>query len=303
MGIVLRWMMGHITDLCESTNKQRFTCNGAKVMYNASLIWGTIGPQRMFQSGQVYNGLVYFFLIGVSSQPTWFDLALLTLQPVVTVLVYLTYRRYPNSWVRYINVPIFFNAAGNIPPANTSMSAETSMMELFESNRTAQYSLWFIVGFVFNYLIRKRAFDWWKRYNCEFLPSQDSSIEIKSLINDVCRFAPSSYGYRHCHRDNHHFLRAGLPRYYFQLVGKHSGIQHGGFAFRPLVDCSQRKLFRKRPWRVLSEVSYHWIHSELWDMLDAGNWSTTLKNLKNHRTKHACLVYSEFFQNSCFPLL
>lgn len=59
-------MLGHITDLCDPDNKQRFTCNGAKVMYNASLIWGTIGPQRMFQSGQVYNGLVYFFLIGVS---------------------------------------------------------------------------------------------------------------------------------------------------------------------------------------------------------------------------------------------
>ncbi|KAJ6102972.1 hypothetical protein N7486_005399 [Penicillium sp. IBT 16267x] len=131
---VLRWMLGHITDLCESSNTQRFTCNGAKVMYNASLIWGTIGPQRMFQSGQVYNGLVYFFLIG----------------PIVTGIVYLIYRRYPNSWVRYINVPIFFNAAGNIPPANTT-----------------QYSLWFIVGFIFNYLIRKRAFDWWKRYSCK----------------------------------------------------------------------------------------------------------------------------------------
>ncbi|CAG8168598.1 unnamed protein product [Penicillium salamii] len=124
---VLRWMLGHIEGLCETTNKQRFTCNGAKVMYNASLIWGTIGPQRMFQSGQVYNGL-----------------------PVVTVIVYFIYRRYPNSWVRYINVPIFFNAAGNIPPANTT-----------------QYSLWFIFGFFFNYLIRRRAFDWWKRYNCE----------------------------------------------------------------------------------------------------------------------------------------
>jgi hypothetical protein len=56
--IVLQWMMGHITDLCELTNKQRFTSNGAKVMYNASIIWGTIGPQRMFQSGQTYNGLV-----------------------------------------------------------------------------------------------------------------------------------------------------------------------------------------------------------------------------------------------------
>jgi hypothetical protein len=166
-------MMGHISDLCKPTNKQRFTCNDAKVMYNASLIWGTIGPQRMFQSGQVYNGLMYFFLIGVSSQSILFDFALLTLQPVVTVLVYLIYRRYPNSWVRYINVPIFFNAAGNIPPANTSMSLKYLVL-LFESNQAAQYSLWFIVGFLFNYLIRKRAFDWWKRYNCEILLSQGS---------------------------------------------------------------------------------------------------------------------------------
>ncbi|KJR86061.1 oligopeptide transporter [Sporothrix schenckii 1099-18] len=101
---VLRWMIGHIHGLCEPTNTNRFTCNGALVVYNASLIWGTIGPQRMFQSGQVYSGIMYFFLLG----------------PVVTVLVYLVYRRYPKSWVRYINVPIFFNAAGQIPPANTS---------------------------------------------------------------------------------------------------------------------------------------------------------------------------------------
>lgn len=58
--------MANIKDLCSSKNTQRFTCNGAKVVYNASIIWGAIGPQRMFQHGQVYNAIVYFFLIGVS---------------------------------------------------------------------------------------------------------------------------------------------------------------------------------------------------------------------------------------------
>lgn len=62
---VLRWMITNIPKLCDPKNTQRFTCNGAKVTYNASLIWGTIGPQRMFQSGQVYHGIMYFFLIGV----------------------------------------------------------------------------------------------------------------------------------------------------------------------------------------------------------------------------------------------
>lgn len=147
--LVLRWMIGNIPKLCHSDNTQRFTCAGAKVVYNASLIWGTIGPQRMFQVGQIYHATVYFFIIG----------------PVVTVLVYLIYRRYPNSWVRFINVPIFFNAAGNIPPANTT-----------------QYSLWFIFGFLFNYLIRKRAFAWWKRYNYLLQSAMDTGTAIATIV-------------------------------------------------------------------------------------------------------------------------
>ncbi|KAH8664211.1 small oligopeptide transporter-like protein [Xylariales sp. PMI_506] len=146
---VFRWMLGHIPNLCSSKNTQRFTCAGTKVVYNASLIWGTIGPQRMFQSGQVYNAIMYFFLIG----------------PVVTVAVYLIYRRYPTSWVRYINVPIFFNSAGNIPPANTT-----------------QYSLWFIFGFLFNYLIRRRAFAWWKRYNYLLQAAMDTGTAIATVL-------------------------------------------------------------------------------------------------------------------------
>ncbi|KAB8290067.1 hypothetical protein EYC80_010393 [Monilinia laxa] len=146
---VLRWMLGNIPELCSPKNTQRFLCAGAKVTYNASLIWGTIGPQRMFQSGEVYNSIMYFFLIG----------------PIVTVLVYFIYRKYPNSWVRYINVPVFFNAAGNIPPANTT-----------------QYSLWFIFGFLFNYLIRKRAFAWWKRYNYLLQAAMDTGTAIATIV-------------------------------------------------------------------------------------------------------------------------
>jgi hypothetical protein len=59
-------MFNNIENLCDPHNTQRFTCAGSKVVYNASIIWGTIGPQRMFQSGQVYSGLMYFFILGVS---------------------------------------------------------------------------------------------------------------------------------------------------------------------------------------------------------------------------------------------
>lgn len=146
---VLRWMLGHIENLCSPTNTQRFTCNGTKVVYNVSVIWGTIGPQRMFQAGQTYSGLMHFFWIG----------------PLCVTAFYFLYRRWPNSWLRYINLPIFFNSAGNIPPANVAM-----------------YSLWFITGYIFNHLIRKRAFKWWKRYNYLLSAALDTGVALATII-------------------------------------------------------------------------------------------------------------------------
>jgi hypothetical protein len=93
-------MFGNIEGLCTSTQSAKFTCAGTKVVYNASVcvfylrhapvlptltsslsllfrssssippspanrIWGTIGPQRMFEDGQTYSALRWFWLIGV----------------------------------------------------------------------------------------------------------------------------------------------------------------------------------------------------------------------------------------------
>ncbi|CAD0029424.1 unnamed protein product [Aureobasidium pullulans] len=148
MGVVLIIPEG----ILEGTTNQRVFLN-----IITELIAGYAWPgkpianmmQRMFQSGQVYSALMYFFLIG----------------PVVTILVYLLYRRHPNSWLKYINVPIFFNAAGNIPPANTT-----------------QYSLWFIFGFVFNFLIRRKAFEWWKKYNYLTQAAMDTGTALATIV-------------------------------------------------------------------------------------------------------------------------
>lgn len=41
---VLRWMIGHIEGLCESTNPDRFTCAGSKVVYNGEPRSYTLDP-------------------------------------------------------------------------------------------------------------------------------------------------------------------------------------------------------------------------------------------------------------------
>jgi len=57
-------------------------------------------------------------------------------------------RRYPNSWVKFVSTPVVLNGVSAIPPA-----------------AGINYSAWFAVGFVFQYLIRKRNFAWWSKFN------------------------------------------------------------------------------------------------------------------------------------------
>jgi hypothetical protein len=49
---VQAWMFTNIEGIC-STNKF-FICPSTTVFGTASIIWGVIGPQRQFASGQIY---------------------------------------------------------------------------------------------------------------------------------------------------------------------------------------------------------------------------------------------------------
>jgi hypothetical protein len=44
---VLTWMFTAVEGLCTSAQKNHFTCPNGRVFFNASIIWGLIGPQRV----------------------------------------------------------------------------------------------------------------------------------------------------------------------------------------------------------------------------------------------------------------
>uniref|UniRef100_L2FRZ5 Small oligopeptide opt family n=1 Tax=Colletotrichum fructicola (strain Nara gc5) TaxID=1213859 RepID=L2FRZ5_COLFN len=75
------FLRGNIEGVCTSTQAQGLTCPNARTFYNASVIWGVIGPKRMFGAGQLYSWV--------------------------------------NCIMRYIFFPAIFGAAGMIPPATT----------------------------------------------------------------------------------------------------------------------------------------------------------------------------------------
>ncbi|KAM0815583.1 hypothetical protein AB5N19_01382 [Seiridium cardinale] len=126
------FLLGNIEGVCTSTQVNGLTCPHAKTFYNASVIWGLLGPAKMFGVGQLYSWANWFWLIGAACPVAQYFLA----------------KRYPRSFLRYVFFPAIFGAAGMIPPATTWYLGQ-----------------YVIVGLLFNYVIKKRFFGWWSRYN------------------------------------------------------------------------------------------------------------------------------------------
>ncbi|KAJ5587102.1 small oligopeptide transporter OPT family [Penicillium hispanicum] len=99
---VLLWMLGHVKDVCSSTQADNFTCPQGRVNYNSAIFWGAIGPSRLYDIGRMYSGTLHMFWIGA-------------ILPIVTFLLR---KKWPTSKIlNAIHWPIFFGGTGNLPPA------------------------------------------------------------------------------------------------------------------------------------------------------------------------------------------
>ena len=146
---VLNAALVSIDNVCELDQAERFSCPGGRVFFAASVIWGLIGPARMFSPGQVYSGLFIFFGIGA----------------IVPLIIYFAAKRWPKSSIKYLMAPLIFGGAGLIPPASP-----------------LNYLTWGMVGFVFQYWIRNRHFAWWGRLNFLTSAGLDLGLALATLV-------------------------------------------------------------------------------------------------------------------------
>ncbi|KAH9955686.1 small oligopeptide transporter [Russula dissimulans] len=146
---VQSWMFSNIEDLCSADQKDGFICPSTTVFGTASIIWGVIGPQRLFSHGQMYNGLVYFFLIGA----------------VLPLFQWILHKKLNINFLKYVNFPLIFTGTGNLPPATP-----------------LNYVPWVIVCFIFNYVIRRRHFGWWAKYNYVLSAGLDAGYAIGLVL-------------------------------------------------------------------------------------------------------------------------
>jgi len=146
---VLEWGLDNIKDVCKTGQPNNFTCPNGRVFFNASVIFGLIGPQRIFSSGAIYGGLQWFWLVGA----------------IVPFIIYAGARAFPRSKIRFLSAPILFGGMVQLPPA-TPLS----------------YLSWCLVGFVFQKWIRNRYRGWWMRYNYITSAGLDVGLAICTII-------------------------------------------------------------------------------------------------------------------------
>lgn len=155
---IQEWMRHNIKDICSATQSDGFTCANGRTIFNASIIWGAVGPGKLFSPGKRYNAFMYFFLIGFFA-------------PIAT---YFLKKRFPNHWIGKINAPVFFTGPGNIPPSTVY-----------------NYSLFFIICYGWNHYIRK----WFKAFHVKYTfilsAAIDSGVSIAAVLIFLCVSYPA----------------------------------------------------------------------------------------------------------------
>lgn len=146
---VLNWMFAYIPGLCTPDAINGFNCPIARVHFNGSILWGVVGPNRFFGEGALYRPLVWAFLIGA----------------IAPIGVWLLGRRHKKSIWRKVNLCVVFGSLSWIPPA-TGLN----------------FSVWALVCYAFNYVIRRRASAWWGKYTMTLSAALDSGLAFALVV-------------------------------------------------------------------------------------------------------------------------
>ncbi|KAJ1956794.1 hypothetical protein GGI12_005210, partial [Dipsacomyces acuminosporus] len=145
---VAYWLMGSIDNMCTPEGAP-FTCRQANTFFSASVIWGLVGPARLFGNSSPYHPVLFLFILGA----------------LLPIPIWLYTRKFPNSWVQHIHTPLLFIAIGYMPPAPSHV-----------------YTNWFIGCFFFNYLWHKYYNRAWQRYAFALSAGLDCGLAISGII-------------------------------------------------------------------------------------------------------------------------
>lgn len=144
---ILNFQMTQINDVCSPTQKDHFTCPGINTFFTASVLWGTLGPKRMFGGGAIYDGLLYCFLIGAA----------------LPIPFYVLRKRF--KMFEYVHLPVLLTGGLIWAPYNLQNAWPAVP-----------------VAFFFNVFVKRRYLAWWSKFNYITSGAFSSAIAISAIV-------------------------------------------------------------------------------------------------------------------------
>ncbi|KAL7230065.1 hypothetical protein ACSBR2_008577 [Camellia fascicularis] len=147
------WLMGTIPNLCDTSKlpaNSQWTCPMDNVFYDASVLWGLVGPRRIFGNLGTYSKVNLFFIGGA----------------IAPLLVWLVHKAFPKKrWIRMIHIPVLIGATAMMPPASA-----------------VNFTSWIFVGFISGYVLYRHYPKWWERYNYVLSGGLDAGTAFMSVL-------------------------------------------------------------------------------------------------------------------------
>lgn len=144
---IMNFMIDNVENYCTPESNQKFLCPLSNVFFSASVLWGVIGPRRVF--GGLYPILQWCFLLG----------ALLAIPCIL-------FKKYaPKRYTKYFQPSLIIGGMLIYAPYNLSY-----------------YTSGVYASFAFMVLIRKRYQAWWEKYNYVLSGALDAGVAFSSII-------------------------------------------------------------------------------------------------------------------------
>ncbi|KAK8146605.1 hypothetical protein G3M48_002896 [Beauveria asiatica] len=139
-----------LKDVCTDDAPFRFTCPGINTFFTAAVLWGTVGPKRLWGVGGTYSITLLGFPLGV----------------VIVLLFWLAGKKWPNSaFIRNIHPVVMMNGGLSWAPYNLS--------QMWPAVPVAAFSWLFL---------RKRFLGFWSKYNFVLSAAFSAGMAISGLV-------------------------------------------------------------------------------------------------------------------------
>jgi len=170
---VVTFVDNTIVGICTPDQPQHFNCdNGSEVYFSSSVIWGAIGPKRIFS--QIYPAMKYCFLLGFLLALVWWTgkrfgsnirewtrarVSTSVFKPLNTLIFT------PISWLKNVHPSLIINGMLYWAPLN--LTYMTSGL---------------YISFAFMYYIRRYKTAWWEKYNYVLAAALNGGVAFGGVI-------------------------------------------------------------------------------------------------------------------------